>query len=177
MIKSINAVITQAAVRGPWRSEYFAGEAVFQLHGLAPHENLFRSWGRSICRAVQRVGHLDLLFDVGSLVLGCPRDDSGVAERRPQERAHREQVEDAADDGNADCDALCQEGAVESEEEPARAGDEHDGEIKDARVGRRHQVTVAIEFVSAGKHLPFSHDSLSWCHFYGHLFNVSHSEL
>lgn len=86
--------------RSGW-PEDFAREAIFQLHGLSPHEDFFRSRRRSIGGRVESVRDLNLLFDVSCLVLRCSRDDARIAERRPKERAHGENVQNAADDRNA----------------------------------------------------------------------------
>lgn len=129
MVESIHTVVAQAAMRCTGWSKDFASEAIFQLDSLSSHENLFRTWWRSICGAVQRVGNFDLLLDVGCLVLRCPRNDAGIAEGCAEESTHREKVQNAADDRNAQRDALRQERAVESKEESAGAGDEHNSQI------------------------------------------------
>jgi len=58
VIEAVHAVIAQAAMRGPWRPEDLAGEAVFQLDRLALDQDLLGPWRRSICGAVQRIWHL-----------------------------------------------------------------------------------------------------------------------
>lgn len=156
-------------MRSPRRPKDLAREAVFQLDRLSAHENLFRPWRRPISGTVERIWHLNLLFDVGRLILGRSRYDARVAERCAEESTHGENVQNATDDRNAPSDALGEEWTVEGEEESTGAGDEHDREIEDARVGRCYQVTVAVKLVAAGEELPLSRDSLSWSHLYSHL--------
>lgn len=173
MIKSINTIVAQAAVRCARRPKDLASKAIFQLNRLTPHEDLFRPGRRSVGGTVECIWHLDLFLNIRCFVLWCPRNDAGIAKWCAQQWTHCENIQNAADDWNAQCDAFRQERAVEDEKQSACAGDEHNGEIKDARIGRRDQQTVAIEFISARKQLPLSHDSLSRCHLYSHLLNAS----
>lgn len=50
VIKSLHAVVTQAAVGGPRRAEHFTREAIFELHHLLVDKDLLRSGRGSVCR-------------------------------------------------------------------------------------------------------------------------------
>lgn len=164
MIEPIDTVITKAAVRGPRRPEDFAREAVLELHRLALDEDLLGAGRRPVRRRVERVWHFDLLLDVGRFVLGGPRDDARIAERRAEQRAHGEHKQDAADDRDGRGDALRQKGTVEGEKQPTGSGDEHYGKVKHPRIGGSHKVTVAVELVSTSKDFPLFRRFLTGCH-------------
>lgn len=92
MIKSIDAIVTQTAMRSPRRAKDFARKAIFQLNRLSSHKNLFRPRWWPIGGTVESIWHLNLLLDVGRLVLRRSRNDAGIAERCSEEGTHGENV-------------------------------------------------------------------------------------
>lgn len=68
VIEAIHAIVAQTAVRGTWRPEYLAGEAILQLDRLPLDEHLLGAWRRAVCGTVQRVWHFYTQVRNGS---GC----------------------------------------------------------------------------------------------------------
>lgn len=55
-VQLTDTVVTEAAVGGTWRSEDFAGEAIFQLNCLTIDDDLLGPGRRPVARAA--VGHI-----------------------------------------------------------------------------------------------------------------------
>ena len=91
MIEALHAVVAYRAMRGSRRSKNLAGEAVLQFDADVFHHDFFGTRGWAVGGPVGSVGPilaLHLAFNVLCFGLGGSRDDSGVAEGRPEQVGH-----------------------------------------------------------------------------------------
>lgn len=92
VIKPLDAVVADAAVRGAWGTEHFAGVAVLELHHVLVDDHFHRA-GR---QAVRGGPHgIDALLQVRSLTGGGSGQDPGVPAARLEEAADDEEEEDS----------------------------------------------------------------------------------
>lgn len=153
VVKPIDTVVTYAAMRGTWRTEYFTRETVLELDELSANKHLFGTRWRTICGRCARLNVMNTLH-VCCLVAGGPRQDAGIAETGVKQHGQHEHNQEDSDNGNDGGDTTSQKYTVEHKEERRSGDNEKHGEVEDTHLAGHQKSTVEREPVPAGKNAP-----------------------